>query len=80
MDEHFAKGSRMLTIRETTQGKLRARIWVKEVWLWDGSNAPVRRRLLVVRQEGEGTFKYSLSNAATNASWERLAYWQAQRF
>jgi SRSO17 transposase len=80
VDEHFVKESRMLSIRETTQGKLLARIWVKEVWLWDGGSGPVRRRLLVVRQEGDGTFKYSLSNAATITSWERLAYWQAQRF
>ena len=34
----------------------------------------------MVRQEADGTFKYSMSNAAADTSWERLAYMQAQRF
>jgi hypothetical protein len=33
-----------------------------------------------VRAEGDGTFKYSFSNAAAATAWERLAYMQAQRF
>lgn len=80
VDAHFAKESRMLTLRQSTQGTLRARIWVKEVWLWDGASGAVRRRLLVVRKERDGSYKYSLSNAAASTSWERLAYWQTQRF
>ena len=39
-----------------------------------------RRRLLVVRQEEDGSFKYSLSNAAEDTAWEHLGYMQAQRF
>lgn len=80
VDQHFAKESRKLILRQSTQGTLRAHIWVKEVWLWDGASGPVRRRLLVVRRERDGSYKYSLSNAATSTSWERLAYWQTQRF
>ena len=78
--EHFAKESREVTIRETTKGPLRAKIWVREVWQWDGKSAKARRRLLVVRQEQDGSFKYSLSNAPSHTRWERLAYMQAQRF
>jgi len=34
----------------------------------------------VVWQEQDGTFKYSLSNAAETVTWERLGYMQTQRF
>lgn len=79
--QNFAHGSRQVTIRHTTQGELQARVWVREVWLWDYRWRPqVRRRLLVVRQEADGSFKYSLSNAAAQTSWEKLAFMQAQRY
>lgn len=78
--KHFASESREVTIRETTKGPLRAKIWVKEVWQWDGKSPKARRRRLVVRQEEDGSFKYSLSNASSHTRWERLAYMQAQRF
>lgn len=77
---HFAAESREMTLRESTRGVLRAKIWVKEVWQWEPSDARARRRLLVVRQEEDGTFKYSLSNAPQQTTWERLAYMQTQRF
>lgn len=78
---HFEKESRLLTLRETTKGPLRARLWVREVWLWDQRHdARARRRLLIVRREADGSHKYSLSNAASDTSWERLGYMQAQRF
>lgn len=69
-----------MTIRETTKGPLRAKIWVKEVWQWDGRHGKSRRRVLVVRQEQDGSFKYSLGNVPTHTRWERLAYMHAQRF
>lgn len=53
---HFAAESREITLRESTRGALRAKIWVKEVWQWEPSDARARRRLLVVRQEQDGTF------------------------
>ena len=67
-------------MRSNTKGPLRAKIWVKEVWQWEPSDPQARRRLLVTRQEQDGTFKYSLSNAAADTAWERLAYMQTQRF
>lgn len=76
----FAAHAREVIIRDATKGTLRARLWVRPVWVWDGSASTARARLLIVRAEGDGTFKYSLSNAAADTSWERLAYMQAQRF
>ncbi len=49
-------------------------------WQWEPADHRARRRWLVVRQEQDGTFKYSLSNAAEKVTWERLGYMQTQRF
>lgn len=76
----FAAGSRELLLRQSTRGPLRAKIWVKQVWQWEPSDTRARPRLLVVRQEQDGTFIYSLSNAVADTPWERLAYMQTQRF
>ena len=79
--QKFEANSREVGIRQSTQGTLHARVLVLEVWLWDRRWAPQqRRRLLVVRQEADGSFKYSLSNAPSNTSWARLAFMQAQRY
>lgn len=80
MQRDFARHSRRVTLRPSSQGRLRARVWVRPVWLWDGQGVGVRARLLVVRQEADGTFKYSLSNAAPKTSWKRLVFMQAQRY
>ena len=77
---YFAAEAREVTIRDATKGSLHALVWVRPVWVWDGESPTARSRLLVVRQEADGTFKYSLSNAAADTQWERLAYMQAQRF
>lgn len=77
---HFDRENRRLTMRETTQGPLQASLWVREVWLWAQGAPQARRRLLVVRREADGTHKYSLSNAPSDTSWERLGRMQAQRF
>jgi SRSO17 transposase len=78
--EEFHDQARVITVRESTKGKLKYRIWVKEVWQWEVGQSKARRRLLVVREEADGSFKYSLTNAAANTSWERLGFMQAQRF
>lgn len=77
---YFAAEAREVTIRDATKGSLRALVWVRPVWVWDGKSPAARARRLVVRQEADGTFKYSLTNAAPDTPWERLAYMQAQRF
>ena len=45
-----------------------------------GRTPAARTRLLVVRQDADGTGKYSLSNAPPDTPWERLAFMPAQRF
>jgi SRSO17 transposase len=77
---HFTAEAKAVTIRAAAKGELRAQVWVRRVWVWDGQAPRARTRLLIVRQESDGTFKYSLSNAAADTPWERLAYMQAQRF
>ncbi len=78
---HFEKESRALTLRETTKGPLRVRLWVREVWLWnERHDQRARRRLLIVRREADGSHKYSLSNAPAETRWERLGFMQGQRF
>ena len=76
----FKSEAREVTIRDATKGPRQAPVWVCPVWVWDGQAPAARERLLVVRQDEDGTFKYSLSNAPADTSWERLAYMQAQRF
>lgn len=79
-DRHFTAEAREVAIRDATKGPLRAPLWVRTVWAWDGNSPTARPRLLIVRQEADGSFKYSMSNAAADTPWERLAYMQAQRF
>lgn len=76
----FMAEAQEVAIRDATKGPLRAPLWVRAVWVWDGKSAIARPRRLIVRQEADGTFKYSMSNAAADTPWERLAYMQAQRF
>jgi SRSO17 transposase len=72
-------------IRDTTKGVLKANIWVKEVYTWDGKCTSPRRELLVIRrttnEKGVYEHKCSLSNALENQySWLELAQVQAQRY
>jgi SRSO17 transposase len=78
--ERFEGQSREIMVRQTTRGPLKYRIWVCKVWTCDRDRREARERLLVARKEGDGSFKYSLSNAPSDTSWERLAYMQGQRF
>lgn len=78
--EKFDAHSRVIRLRSTTKEPLEYRIWVQEVWVWETGGKQARRRLLVVREEADGSHKYSLSNAPSDTPWERLGYMQAQRF
>ena len=80
VEECFGKESRHVVIRRTSQGRLRARVWAREVWVWDPGQARARRRMLVVRKEEDGKMKYSWSTCPAGTPWERLAFMQAQRY
>lgn len=79
-EARFEAEARTLEIRDSAKGRLCARVWAARVWQWDGESAAARPRWLVVRQDADGAFKYSLANCAVTTSWERLAYMQAQRY
>jgi len=73
------------SIRNTTKGVLKAKIWVKKVYTWDGKNSTPRQELLVVQritnEKGVHEYKCSLSNAPEEKySWLELAQVQAQRY
>jgi SRSO17 transposase len=76
----FEAGARPVQLRDSTKGRLCARVWAARVWQWTGEEQAARPRWLIVRQDADGAFKYSLSNCAADTPWERLAYMQAQRY
>jgi hypothetical protein len=76
--ERFAAEARELTVRASAKGPLRARFWAERVWQHDAERA--RQRWLIVREEGDGSRKYSLGNPPADTAWERLAFMQSQRF
>jgi SRSO17 transposase len=81
VEERFEKSHREIAYRHGSKGKLCARVWVTEVWVWEGRwRGKARKRLLVARQDEAGEFKYSLTNLPSTLSWQRLAYVQNQRF
>jgi len=71
-----------VAIRDSTKGKLFVDILHHQVWLWDGEEEKARRWHLIVRREANSPTKkkYSLSNAPSDISPEKLAYMQAQRY
>jgi SRSO17 transposase len=77
--ERFEAGSVKLCYRQGHKGKLWTRFWATAVWCWEKDWAQPRKRMLAVRREADGSFKYSLSNLQ-GASWERYAWMQGQRF
>jgi SRSO17 transposase len=78
--EHFKTQSRAITYRHGPSGPLTAQVWVKEVWAWEPGWPKARRRWLIVAQDRQGQFKYSLSNCMDINDWQRLCYMQHQRY
>jgi SRSO17 transposase len=79
-EARFEAQARSIEIRDSTKGRLHARVWAARVWQWDGDADSARPRWLIVRQDADGAFKYSLSNCDAQTTWERMAYMQAQRY
>jgi len=78
--ERFESEHRVLSYRQGQKGNLTARFWVCPVWCWEKGWAEPRERLLVVRRDADGSFKYSLTNLTGEGSWRRLGWVQGQRF
>ena len=69
-------------LRKSTRGELFVQVLHRQVWLWDGVEHEAKAWRLIVRRELDAPddIKYSLSNANTIVSVERLAYMQGQRY
>ena len=70
-----------LDIRDTSKGKLKVSVLHRHVWLWDGKEPNAQCWRLVVRKTVDtDETKYSISNAPSSISLQRLVYMQGQRF
>lgn len=78
--EHFEKEHQKVHFRKGHKGELWARVWVRKVWIWDKGEDRVRERLLIVRQDVDGSFKYSLGNLEEGEDWSHYAWVQGQRY
>jgi SRSO17 transposase len=68
--------------RDGSKGGKRRKVWVQEVYTWNGEEATPRKECLIVSKNLDGTdVKYSLCNQqAESSSWCELLYMQMQRF
>jgi SRSO17 transposase len=71
---------RRVAIRESTEGTLKASIYRRTVWLWDGEETKARKWTLLIRKDSPSEIKYALSNAHDDVSLRRFAGMEAQRF
>lgn len=73
---------RRVTLRDGTRGKVKVEVLGQRVWLWDGEEAVAHCWHLVVRREiaARDTIKFTLSNAPSETSLERLTQMQGQRY
>lgn len=69
-------------LRKSTKGHLIIEILHREVWLWNGKEQQAHRWRLIIRREcnNHNEIKYSISNAPSSTSNQRLAKMQGQRF
>ena len=68
--------------RKGTKGYKRRKVFVKEIYTWNGEDATPRKELLIVSKNLNGTnLKYSFSNDRKGEySWYELLYMQMQRY
>ncbi len=73
------KAFRRYTFREGTQGPMSVEAMHQRIWVWDGKSDQANCWHILVRRDGGGETKYSISNAPANTSTHRLLYMQGQR-
>jgi SRSO17 transposase len=78
--ECFEANHQQVKYRQGTKRELWTQIWVSTVWTWEPGPHAARQRLLIIRRDADGSFKYSLSNLPAGQSWSYYARAQAQRF
>jgi SRSO17 transposase len=71
-----------LPLRDSTKGVIEVEVLHARVWVWDGQEAQARCWHLVVRRDRatRREYKYALSNAPADTSWQVLAQRQGQRY
>jgi len=71
-----------LPLRDSTKGVIEVDVLHAKVWVWDGQEAQARCWHLVVRRDRatRREYKYVLSNAPADTSWQVLAQRQGQRY
>jgi len=79
-DDDFDARCRRVCYRKGTKGELWTEVWVRQVWTWEPGAEEPRERLLIVRRDSDGAYKYTLSNLPAGKSWAYYAWAQAQRF
>ena len=79
--DNFDKASVEVSFRHGSKGALTGRFYTKIIWTWDEkTNSLPRERRLIVREDGSGDLKYSLTNLPPETNLKRLAYIQNQRY
>lgn len=70
-------------VRDTVKGKLRLRIYKREVWTWDGKSPKAKKRVLIITgtTDAKPKIKYSISNGGIGDH-DRVgyAYFVSQRY
>jgi SRSO17 transposase len=70
---------RSVELRHAERGLLTADAAARRVWTLTPAHE-VREEWLFIRQEADGTFSFSLSNAPADTTLAQLALWRAQRY
>lgn len=80
VEDGFDSSSQKVCYRKGSKGELWTEAWTKEVWTWEPGPEAARKRLLIVRRDSDGSFKYTLSNLPASKPLEYYAWAQGQRF
>jgi SRSO17 transposase len=79
--DNFNRESKEVSFRKGSKGTLSGRFSTRIVWTWDGRvDSLPRERTMIVREDGSGDLKYSLTNLPSETGLKRLAYIQGQRY
>jgi SRSO17 transposase len=72
-DWRQASAGTQVTLRVGENGPVEVRVWARRVWWWAPGQAAPRGWWLVLRQERDGSCKYTLCNAPAQTPLKRLA-------
>ncbi|MDP0489783.1 MAG: IS701 family transposase [Verrucomicrobiota bacterium JB023] len=76
----FETGHRQVSYRQGTKGALTTRFMSRDVWCWERGWPRARKRRLLIRQDADGSFKWTLTSLPPEGGARRDAWLQGQRF